>query len=88
VANMGGFLGAALTQKQVGKVLDAGWTGAMAEGARVYPAAAYGGAFKLCALFVLVAAGMSLLLRETHGQNIYHELHHGKAHARGRPPRS
>ena len=84
VANMGGFLGAALTQKQVGRVLDAGWTGAMAEGARVYPAAAFAGAFKLCALFVLVSAGMSLLLRETHGRNIYHELHHGKARARGR----
>ena len=27
VANMGGFLGAALTQKYVGRVLDAGWTG-------------------------------------------------------------
>ncbi len=91
VANMGGFLGAALTQKQVGKVLDAGWTGAMAEGARVYPAAAYGGAFKLCALFVLVAAGMSLLLRETRGRNIYHELHPGPdgpagiSRARGSP---
>jgi hypothetical protein len=58
-------------------VLDAGWTGAMVEGARVYPAAAYAGAFKLCAVFVLVAAGISLLLRETRGRNIYHELHPG-----------
>ena len=74
VANMGGFLGAALTQKYVGRVLDAGWTGAMVEGARVYPAAAYAGAFKLCAVFVLIAAGLSLLLRETRGRNIYHEL--------------
>ena len=75
VANMGGFLGAALTQKYVGRVLDAGWTGAMAEGARVYPAAAYAGAFKVCAAFVLIATGLSLLLRETHGRNIYHELY-------------
>ena len=28
VSNMGGFVGAALTQKYVGRVLDAGWTGA------------------------------------------------------------
>lgn len=77
VANMGGFLGAALTQKYVGRVLDAGWTGAMMEGARVYPAAAYTGAFKVCAAFVLIAAGLSLLLRETRGRNIYHELYPG-----------
>lgn len=75
VSNMGGFVGAALTQKYVGRVLDAGWTGAMVEGARVYPAAAYAGAFKLCAVFVLIAAAVSLLLRETRGRNIYHELY-------------
>lgn len=77
VANMGGFLGAALTQKYVGRVLDAGWTGVMAEGARVYPPAAYAGAFKVCAAFVLIATAVSLLLRETRGQNIYHELYPG-----------
>lgn len=77
VSNMGGFVGAALTQKYVGRVLDAGWTGVMAEGARVYPAAAYAGAFKLCAVFVLIAAAVSLLLRETRGRNIYHELYPG-----------
>jgi len=80
VANMGGFLGAALTQKYVGHVLDAGWAGTMAEGARVYPVAAYAGAFKVCAAFVLIAATLSLLLRETRGQNIYHELHPRASH--------
>jgi MFS family permease len=78
VANMGGFLGAALTQKYVGRVLDAGWAGSLAEGARVYPVAAYTEAFKVCAAFALVAAGMSLLLRETRGRNIYHELSSGR----------
>jgi len=29
----------------------------------------------VCAAFALIAAGMSLLLRETRGRNIYHELH-------------
>jgi MFS family permease len=84
VANMGGFLGAALTQKYVGRVLDAGWAGTMAEGARVYPVTAYAGAFKVCAVFALIAACMSLLLRETRGQNIYHLLYPsrgGSSHA-------
>ena len=75
VANMGGFLGAALTQKYVGRVLDAGWAGIMAEGARVYPVVAYARAFEVCAAFALIAAAMSLLLRETRGQNIYHLLY-------------
>ena len=74
VANMGGFLGAALTQKYVGKVLDAGWAGALAEGARVYPVAAYAEAFKVCAALALLATGMSLLLRETRGRNVYREI--------------
>ena len=75
VSNMGGFVGAALTQKYVGHVLDAGWTGVMADGARIYPAAAYAGAFNVCALFVLIATGLSLLLKETRGRNIYHEMY-------------
>jgi sugar phosphate permease len=74
VANLGGFVGAALTQGPVGAILDAGWAGVMAEGARVYPVAAYRGAFAICALFVLVAAGLSLLLVETRGENVYHRL--------------
>src|SRR5262245_6006910 len=41
VTNLGGFLGAALSQAPLGAVLDARWAGAMAAGARVYPLAAY-----------------------------------------------
>jgi MFS family permease len=70
VANLGGFLGAALTQGPIGAVLDAGWTGAMAHGARVYPLAAYRNAFLVCAAFVLAAAALSLLLRETRGRSV------------------
>jgi len=74
VVNLGGFLGAALTQGPLGAVLDSRWAGAMGGGARVYPVAAYRLAFSTCALFVLTAAGISLLLRETRGQNIYHAI--------------
>lgn len=74
VTNLGGFLGAALTQGPVGAVLDAGWAGAMAGGARVYPIAAYRGAFGLCAGFLLLSLLMTLFLKETRGLNIYHQL--------------
>ena len=75
VANLGGFIGAAVTQGPVGWVLDSHWIGAMAEGARVYPVQAYRGAFKVCAVFVLTSFALSFLLKETRGRNIYHELH-------------
>jgi sugar phosphate permease len=74
VANLGGFLGAALTQGPVGWVLDAGWAGAMAEGTRMYPLEAYRAALTVCAFFALTSFAMSFLLRETRGQNIYGEL--------------
>jgi MFS family permease len=74
VANLGGFLGAALTQGPVGAILDAGWTGVTLEGARVYPVGAYRLAFLVCSAFAFLGAALSLLLRETRGQNIYAEL--------------
>ncbi len=74
VVNLGGFLGAALTQGPLGAVLDARWAGLTVEGARVYPLEAYRGAFGLCALFVLAACVMTFFFRETQGQNIYDQL--------------
>ena len=74
VTNLGGFVGAALTQGPVGAVRDARWTGAVVEGARVYPVGAYRGAFVICVLFVLAAAAISLLLKETRGENVHHRL--------------
>jgi sugar phosphate permease len=71
VVNLGGFLGAALTQAPLGAVLDARWAGAMVEGARSYPVDAYRATFTACAAFVLGAALLSLLLRETRGRNVY-----------------
>jgi MFS family permease len=78
VVNLGGFLGAALTQGPIGAVLDARWAGATtAGGARAYPLDAYRAAFAICAAFVLGATLLSLLLRETHGRNVWQELAQG-----------
>jgi len=71
IVNFGGFLGAALTQGPFGAVLDAHWTGTMTAGARVYPVSAYQSAFGICAGLLLVSTLLSLLLKETRGQNIY-----------------
>jgi MFS family permease len=71
VVNLGGFLGAALTQAPLGALLDARWEGAMVAGARAYPIEAYRAVFAACAVFVLAAALLSLLLRETRGVNVY-----------------
>ncbi len=85
VANLGGFVGAALTQGPVGAILDARWAGVMAEGARVYPVDAYRGAFSICALCVLAAGGLSLFLVETRGENIYRRLRPSQPAARSAP---
>ena len=73
VVNLGGFLGAAVTQAFLGAVLDARWTGAMVGGARVYPVDAYRAAFAVCTAFVVASALLSLLLKETHGRNVWPE---------------
>ena len=70
VVNMGGFLGAALTQGPVGAVLDARWAGVIVAGARVYPPDAYRAAFLVCGLFVFASTVTTLFLRETRGRNI------------------
>jgi sugar phosphate permease len=74
VVNLGGFLGAALTQGPIGALLDARWMGAVADGARAYPVEAYRAAFAVCAAFGLAATLLSFLLRETRGRNVYAEL--------------
>lgn len=77
VTNLGGFVGAAVTQGPVGAVLDARWAGSMAAGARAYPVEAYRAAFGICALLVLAAVLLSLFLRETHGRNVWAPLTDG-----------
>ena len=69
--NLGGFVGAALTQAPLAALLDSRWTGQMAGGARVYPVEAYRTTFAASAVLVLCACLVSLFLRETRGQNVY-----------------
>jgi sugar phosphate permease len=68
--NAGGFLGAAVMQNAVGKVLDAGWTGVIEAGARRYPPGAYRSAFLLCFAVTALAAVLSLTVAETHGRTM------------------
>jgi MFS family permease len=74
VVNLGGFVGAALTQGPIGAVLDARWAGMLVGGARVYPAEAYRAAFAVCAGFLAAAVLISVFVKETRGRNIYAEL--------------
>jgi MFS family permease len=73
VVNLGGFVGAALTQGPLGALLDARWSGVLVDGARRYPVEAYRASFVACAGLVLVAALASLLVRETRGRNVHTE---------------
>jgi len=60
VCNMGPLLGGMLLQPGVGRILDRNWPGSMADGARVYDAAAYQAGFSL--MFGAVALSLSLIL--------------------------
>jgi MFS family permease len=77
VVNLGGFLGAALTQGPIGARLDARWAGAVVDGARRYPLEAYRDGFGVCAVFAAAAVLLCLLMRETRGRNIYYQLRGG-----------
>jgi MFS family permease len=79
VVNLGGFVGAALTQGPIGAVLDARWAGVLVGGARVYPAEAYRAAFAVCAGFLAAAVLISIFVKETRCRNIYAELRRGRA---------
>jgi MFS family permease len=71
VVNLGGFVGAAVTQGPLGALLDARWTGEMLDGARTYPVEAYRASFAVSAILILCALLTSFFFRETRGQNVY-----------------
>jgi sugar phosphate permease len=65
------FLLFALMQWITGLVLDAGWTGAVAGGLRVYPAAAYRAVFGLCLGVALGGLALAAAVTETRCRNIW-----------------
>ena len=71
VANMGGFLCAAIMQPVVGWIMDLGWRGEMLGGSRVYDAAAWRWGVGAVALCALLGALSSWWIRETRCRNVW-----------------
>lgn len=69
--NLPVFLSFALMQWLTGVLLDVRWAGAAVDGARVYPLAAYRGAFTLCLAAAAAALASALLVRETRCRNVW-----------------
>jgi sugar phosphate permease len=70
LVNTGAFLGAAILQPLFGWVMDASWSGAMANGVRVYGAADYRAGFILMLGGVALAVVASTFFHETHRRNL------------------
>jgi len=67
--NAGGFLGAAVMQNVLGRMLDARWLGAVEHGARRYPAAGYHAAFLASLGALVLACILTFGVTETFGKH-------------------
>jgi sugar phosphate permease len=74
LVNMSIFFAAAILQIAFGEVLDLGWQGAMLEGSRIYPLAAFQSGFILTSVAVLVYVVGALLIKETGARDICSEI--------------
>jgi len=79
VANMGGFLMGALLQPAVGWVMDQRWSGAMANGVRLYAPEDYRWGLVLIAGAAWLGAAAAWFIRETHCRNIWNEIEKERA---------
>lgn len=70
LVNTGAFLGAALLQPLLGRIMDSTWSGAMANGARVYGAADYRAGFGPMLAGAALAVLASLFFHETRCRNL------------------
>ena len=68
---MGPLLGGMLLQPAVGWILDQRWNGALANGVRVYDAAAYRTAFTLMFAAMIVAAFVLTLAKDSHAKQMH-----------------
>lgn len=66
VCNMGPLMGGMVLQPAVGWMLDRHWQGAMANGVRLYDAAAFQAGFSLMFAWTVLAAVLILFTRETY----------------------
>jgi len=73
VTNMGGFLSGALLQPAVGWIMDRRWSGAMADGVRLYALDDYRWGFALLAGAAWFGALAAWRIRETNCRNIWQE---------------
>ncbi len=71
VANMGGFLTAALLQPFVGWVMDLGWTGEMVGGARVYDVETWRHGVLVATVCAILGAAACWWIKETRCRNIW-----------------
>lgn len=67
--NTGGFLGAAMLQVVLGKVLDLFWDGGVMDSVRIYPLEAYRAAFFICFGVTLIGLIAALFIKETYCEN-------------------
>lgn len=74
VVNTGAFLGGAILQPLAGWLMDRGWDGTLADGARVYSAADYQVGLGVMAAFALLGLIGAVYVRETYGR--YTATHH------------
>jgi len=74
VANMGGFLMGALLQPAVGWVMDQRWSGAMANGVRLYAPEDYRWGLVLIAGAAWLGAAAAWFVRETYCRNIWNDI--------------
>jgi len=68
--NTGGFLGSAILQVLLGKILDMKWDSTLVNGVRFYSLSAYRTAFLVCFFTTLIGLGATLLIKETRCRNI------------------
>lgn len=69
LANMGGFLGAAVVQPLFGWAIDQKWDGVLEQGVRIYPLSAWRFAFFLILMILCTAVVSGFLIKETHLQD-------------------
>ncbi|UCV20909.1 MFS transporter [Ferribacterium limneticum] len=71
VANMGGFMTAALLQPFVGWIMDLGWTGEMVSGARVYDVETWRHGVLVVSIVAILGAASCWWIKETRCRNIW-----------------